>query len=338
MLSVKRVSSLCMAIILLMFVLSGCGNTQQVDKNKISDQAQATSDVYQMPDRIIIGATDPDGSWYTIAVAMKNVIEKAYPETRVDIYYGDATDNLNAINEGKIDFGITTSEKAVEAVKGKGDFVQTGILNNVCTVMGLWKEQLYMVASADSQINSLADLKGKTISTGLQQDPTTTFFNNTIKAYGITDADLTENYVVLSDMQKMFKKGELDLFAFRATQSVADTILDDVADKNSIKLLGFSSDIMARLINNNPGYFKTVISASSLEGQTEDVITQGDVVLLACSKDLDQQLVYNVVSTLIKNSHTLAQSDEDLSYLSKENCSKGLGIGIHNGATLFYKE
>lgn len=338
MVSIKKVISLCMAMTLLMFALSGCGNTQQADENKTSEEVPATSDAYQMPDRIIIGATDPDGSWYLIAVAMKNVIEKAYPQTRVDIYYGDAIDNLNAINEGNIDFGITTSEKAVEAVKGKGDFIQTGILNNVCTTMGLWKEILYMVTSADSKINSLADLKGKTVSTGLQQDPNTTFFNNTIKAYGITAADLTENFAVLSDMQKMFGNGELDLFAFRSTQSVAETVLDDVAGKNPIKLVGFSSDIMARLMKNNPGYFKAVISANSVEGQTEDVITQGDVVLLACRKDLDKQLVYNVVSTLIKNSRTLAQSDENLSYISKENCSKGLGIGFHNGAMLFYKE
>ncbi len=318
-----------------MIALAGCGGAATED-NAAGDEA---ADTYVMPEKIVIGASEPGSSWYPVAAAMKDVIEKAYPGTRVDIFYGGGDVNLQALETGDIDFGITFSVNAADSVNGHGRFAESGALTNVSGAMGLWTAVLHMVTSPNSGINSVEDLKGKTISTGMQFYATTSIFNTILDLYGMTLNDMGKvEYATAPDMGTMFKDKALDFFAVHSTTLAPYPTIEDISVQTDIKILGLPDDILDQLHEINPGHVKAVIPANLYKGQTEDIVTEGTTAVLACRKDLDEQLVYNVVSTLVNNAGVLAQSVPDLVYITKEQSPVGLGIDLHPGAATFYEE
>ena len=69
--------------------------------------------------------------------------------------------NVRGIEEGKTDIGFGNSISTVDAVAGKPPFNKPH--DNVCNVATLYPQYFQVVVLADSGINSVKDLKGKSI-------------------------------------------------------------------------------------------------------------------------------------------------------------------------------
>ncbi|CEP69190.1 TRAP transporter solute receptor, TAXI family [Moorella glycerini] len=289
-----------------------------------------------MPQRLTIGASEPGSSWYPMAAAMKEVLEKEFPGTKVDIFYGGGDINLKALEEKKIDFGITFGVTAADAKAGKGRFEKP--LQNISSAMGLYLAALQMVVRPDSGINSISDLKGKKISTGMPGYATTGIFEQILPLYGLKKEDVKWVSGTASDIAGMFKDRTIDFCAVHSTIRVPFPMIQDIASQTPITLLGIDDQIMEQLREMNPGHQKVVIPANLYRGLSKEVTTEGTVGMLATRADLSEEVVYNVVSALIKNADYLAKAVADLSYISADKSSKGLGISLHPGAEKYYKE
>lgn len=334
--SIKLVA-LLLTLAFLLAAVAGCSQTAdkaEPPKDTVTETTKPAK-TGGMPEKIVIGASEPGSSWYPMAAAMKEVLEKEYPGTRVDIFYGGGDVNLKAIEEKKIDFGITFSVSAADAKAGKGRF--STALNNVSGAMGLYLAALQMVTRPDSDIKSIADLKGKKISTGMQGYATTGIFEQILPLYGLTKEDVKWEYATAPDIGNMFKDKDLDFFAIHSTTTAPFPVIQDISVQTPIRLIGMEEDKLAQLMQTNPGHQKVVVPANLYKGQTEEVVTQGNVGMLAVRSDLPEDVVQNVVSALIKNADYLAKAVADLSYVSKDKSGQGLGIPLHPGAEKAFK-
>ena len=69
--------------------------------------------------------------------------------------------NVRGIEEAKTDIGFGNSISTVDAIAGKPPFNKPH--DNVCNVATLYPQYFQVVVRADSGINSVKDLKGKSI-------------------------------------------------------------------------------------------------------------------------------------------------------------------------------
>src|SRR5437667_10757250 len=75
-------------------------------------------------------------------------------------------ENLRLINSGQIESGFAQADLAGWAYNGDNVFAEGGPQRRLRSIASLFPEAAHLVVLADSPINSLADLKGKTISVG----------------------------------------------------------------------------------------------------------------------------------------------------------------------------
>lgn len=325
--------TLSLLLILLLATVTSCGQKEKVPAESNNTEPKPSSG---MPSQLTIGASEPGSSWFPMAAAMKEVIEKEYPNTRVDIFYGGGDVNLKALEEKKIDFGITFSVSAADTIAGKGRFEKP--FTNISSAMGLYVAAMELVTSPESSINSIGDLKGKRASTGMQGYATTGIMEQILPLYGLNKEDVKWEYATAPDIGILFKDKALDFFAVHTTTFAPFPMIQDVSMQTPIKIIGIEEEILDKLIEINPGHQKVVIPANLYKGQTEDVLTQGTVGMLATRSDLPEEVVYNVVSTIVKNADYMTRAVADLQYISKETSDEGLGIKLHPGAEKFFKE
>ena len=101
------------------------------------------------------------GSWVPLGGQLKDMWEKAVPGTNVQSLPGAGIANVRGIEEDKTDIGFGNSISTVDAVAGKPPFNKPH--DNVCNVATLYPQYFQVVVRADSGINSVKDLKGKSI-------------------------------------------------------------------------------------------------------------------------------------------------------------------------------
>src|SRR3954452_12602276 len=103
------------------------------------------------------------GSWIPLGGQLKDLWEKAVPGLAVQQSPGAGIANVRALEEGKADIGFSNSISAVDAIGGKAPFNKPH--HNVCNVATLYPQYFQLVVNADSGVNKIADLKGKSITT-----------------------------------------------------------------------------------------------------------------------------------------------------------------------------
>ena len=101
------------------------------------------------------------GSWIPLGGALKNMWEKAIPGLQVQTMPCAGIANVRGVDEGKADVGFGNSITSVDGVHGRAPFPKK--VDKACQLANLYPQYFQVVALASSGINSIADLKGKSI-------------------------------------------------------------------------------------------------------------------------------------------------------------------------------
>lgn len=141
-------------------------------------------------------------------------------------------------------------------------------------------EACQIIVRTDSEIETLDDLLGKTISIGAEESGTERNANQILQAQGISgdmvktvNLDYTEAAAKLAD-------GEID--AFFCTAGTQTTVIGELAKECGIRLLSIDVKCRNRLKAAYPFYSEYTIPAGTYTGQTEEVKTLSvQAVLLA---------------------------------------------------------
>jgi TRAP transporter TAXI family solute receptor len=120
---------------------------------------------------ILTGGTS--GVYYPLGVAISKVLTDKVPGTRPSVQATKGSvENLNLIQGGKGEVGFTLGDSLAAAVLGSADAGFKGPLDKVQTIGAIYPNYVQIVASEESGIKSLADLKGKRVSVGAPKSGT----------------------------------------------------------------------------------------------------------------------------------------------------------------------
>ena len=146
-------------------------------------------------------------------------------------------------------------------------------LDKLRAVAGTYNNYIQIVASADSGIKTLADLKGKRISVGAAESGTELNARAILKAAGLTYKDLAKvEYLPFGESVELMKNRQLDATLQSAGLGVAS--IRDLATSIKIVVVSVPADVVAKI--GDPAYQPAVIPANTYTGQDSRRAVGGD--------------------------------------------------------------
>ena len=248
-----------------------------------------------------------------------------------------SVENVKRISEGSLDFGIVQTDVQSYAYSGEGPF-EGAAFNKLRALFSLHSEPLTVVARADSGIQSLADLKGKSINIGSVGSGVMATFAGLMEKLGWTIEDFEETTQHSSrEHAAALCGGEVDAIFFTVghpNASIAEAL--QACDTHLVPIEGAAVDA---LVADRPYYAKVTIRAGTYAGQDKDVQTFGVAAVAVTSADQDEEAVYTVVKSVFSDLERFTEQHEALRDLNEQAMRReGIAIPLHPGAERYYRE
>ncbi len=273
------------------------------------------------------------GSWYPLGGAIANIGDKA--GMKVQVLPGAGIANVKAIEGGKADVGFANSISTVDGIAGRAPFDAPA--KNVCNVATLYPQYFQIVANADAGINSLGDVKGKSLAFQPKGNTAEFISVQALEVYGLKPADASRvSYVSYTDAVSLMKDNNAQLFTLGTT--VPASSIMDLASARDIKLIPFPDDKFQAMRKLNPGYTKLMIKAGSYPKQTADVPAIGYATHVIARCDLDEGVVYKLLKGMVDNKADLVAITKAMGETTPKMMAEDIGVPMHKGAVKYYKE
>ena len=248
--------------------------------------------------------------------------------------------NINAIMAGDMEFGIVQSDSQYQAFNGLDEWKDKGPQKDLRTMFSLYTESVTLLASVDSGIKTIQDLKGKRVYIGEIGSGSRQNAMDALNAAGIdwkTDLKVIKKGKKY-DVQSMLMRCDLDAFFYTVGHPTSAIKFATVGTKNTrfIPIVNIEE-----LLSKNPYYVKSIIPVSLYPqiANDEDVKTFGMTATFVTSAKIPDQVVYVIIKEVFENLGSLKYSDPTLNMLTKESMVKnGLTAPLHPGALQYYKE
>lgn len=273
------------------------------------------------------------GSWYPLAGAIANAVKD--DGIRIQVLPGAGIANVQAVQAGKADMGFGNSISTADGIAGREPFKEK--TDNVCNMASLYPQYLQIVANADSGIETVADLKGKSIAVQPRGNTAEFITVQLLEVYGMTYKDMSRvSNVSYTDAVSLLKDNNAQAFTL-GTQVPASSVMD-LASARDIRIVPVPDDKFEAMRKLNPAYTKLIIKANSYPGQAEDVPAVGYATHLIARCDLDADVVYTTMKRIVENQDQLASITKDMGGTTLEMMAEDIGVPMHEGAARFYKE
>ncbi len=274
------------------------------------------------------------GTYYAACVGLAGVYDT---ETSLKINVdstGASKANIQLVSNGQADFAIVQNDVMEYAYTGTDLFSDGEPIKNFRTVAAVYAEVCQIVAS--TEIESVADLKGKVVSIGAAGSGVEFNALQILEAYGLTRDDIIPINADFNGSATKFKDGEID--AFFVVAGAPTTAITDLSVNREFKLLAIDDEHYDVLASKYGFYSKYPITAGTYTN-TEDVQTVAVKATFICREDIPEDVVYEFTKTLFekKDALTVAHNkfaNVDLSYAQDDIGS----VPFHAGALRYYNE
>ena len=276
------------------------------------------------------------GVYYPVGVALSQIFGKAVPNARATAQVTKASaENLNLLQAGRGELALALGDAVADAWKGEADAGFAKPLSNLRGFSATYNNYIQIVASEESGIRSLADLKGKRVSVGAAKSGTELNARAIFKAAGLSYSDLSKTeYLPFGESVELIKNRQLDATLQSAGLGVAS--IRDLSTSVKIRVVALPKDVVAKV--GSPAYLPSVIPANTYTGQTEDVQTAAIPNFLVTHSKVPDDVVYEMVKSMYGNLDTLYAAHNATKGIKLQNALTGMPIPLHPGAERFYRE
>ncbi|MEZ5830186.1 MAG: TAXI family TRAP transporter solute-binding subunit [Dongiaceae bacterium] len=282
---------------------------------------------------ILTGGTS--GVYYPLGVAISKVLSDKIDGVRPSVQATKGSvENLNLIQAGKGEIAFTLGDSLAAAVAGSADAGFKSPLDKVQTIGAIYPNYVQIVASQESGIKTLADLKGKRLSVGAPKSGTELNARAILGAAGIKYEDLGKvEYLDFAQSVELMKNRQLDATLQSAGLGVAS--IRDLATSIPIVVVTVPEEIVQKL---GDPFFSATIPANTYDGQTADVMTVAVPNFLVTRADLSPDLVYKITAAIYDNLGDLVAAHAAAKGIKLEKAAKGSPAPIHPGAAKYFTE
>ena len=282
---------------------------------------------------ILTGGTA--GVYYPLGVALSKIYADKIPGSRPSVQSTKASvENLNLLQAGKGEIAFTLGDSLGFAWEGNADAGFKSPLKKLRGIAAIYPNFIQVVATKDSGIKTLADLKGKRISVGAPKSGTELNTRTILKAAGMSYSDLGKvEYLGFGESVELMKNRQLDATLQSAGLGVAS--IRDLAATNDIVVVAIPADLVSKI---GAPYVSATIPAGTYRGQDADVQTAAVINFLVTQQGVKPDLVYAMTKSLFENLPQMVAAHNAAKAIKLEDALKGMPVPLHPGAERYYKE
>lgn len=325
----KRSKLLSLTLLLTMSLVTACGGGNNAQGGQGSAGGGSND-----PSQLIVATGGTGGTYYPLGGGMADHITKNAGITATAQSTGASAENIRLLRDKKADIAFTQNDIGEYAAKGTNMFQQDGKIEAFQALGALYDETIQIVVSADSNIKSVADLKGKRVSVGAPGSGTEVNAQQILEAYGLKFEDTQLQRLSFADSAKAIQDGKLDA-AFQ-TAGTPTAAITELAATKGVKIISVDADKIDAIIAKYPFYVKTTIPANTYQTVPEEVTTVSVKSMLVVRADLSEDLVYKVTKAIFENTDKLGHAKAK--EIKLENALAGVSLPVHPGAKKFFDE
>ena len=159
---------------------------------------------------VLTGGTS--GVYYPLGVALSEIYGKAIAGARTQVQATKASvENLNLLQQGKGEIAFTLGDALKLGWEGDKEAGFPAKLDKLRGIAAIYPNYIQIVASQESGIKALADLKGKSLSVGAAKSGTELNARAILAAAGMSYADLGRTeYLPFAELVELVKNRQLD--------------------------------------------------------------------------------------------------------------------------------
>jgi len=292
----------------------------------------------QEPVRFSISTGGTGGVWYPMGGAMANVLTKYLPGAAVTAEVtGGSVANIQLLSAGKSEVAFSMVDAAWDGMHGKGKFKDKVPMRTLAVVHPL---VMHVVTAEGRGIETMADFKGKRISTGSPGSGTEVMALRILEAHGINpDKDVVRERLGVAEAANALKDRKIDAFMHAAGMPLPS--VTDVAATPGIriKLVDHASGLKAMTDKYGPIYAAGRIPAGTYSNQSKDNLTVNVWGVLLVHEKMGEKLAYDILRTLFDHHQDLVNAHREAASMTLENQTIGAtAVPWHPGALKYFSD
>jgi uncharacterized protein len=294
---------------------------------------EATGD---RPEFLTLATGSTGGTYFPLGGAIAGVWNDNIEDLRVSTQSsGASVDNLQLLDAGEVELIMAVNGVAADAMEGEGDFedpLDFAFLGNI------YGEVMQVVAGEGSGIESIEDMEGATVAIGPPGSGTEVVARQMLEAAGLDpDNDIDARQESFGDAADGLRDGQIDaVFAILALPAGS---IEDVATGTDLTFVSIDDDLVQTLLDGDETLSELVVEPDTYPGQDEEVTWVTNWATLYAPSDLNEDVVYDLVSVMYEQNETITEAHEVGSQIQIDTALDGrAGIPIHPGAQRYFDE
>jgi TRAP transporter TAXI family solute receptor len=248
-----------------------------------------------------------------------------------------SVDNLKLIRDGRADLAFTLADTLAEAVKGSGPFEGRPV--KAASLAVLYTNYTHVIVPGSSNVRSIADLRGKTVSTGSPGSGTEIIAVRLLQAAGLDpDRDVTRQGLGVSESAGALKDGKIAAFFWSG--GLPSAAVQDLGHTAGITIRMIPSGELVPRLQQTYGalYFDATVPAGAYPGVDAPVPVVGVANVLIVNQSMPEQLAYDITRVLFDKQPELAAIHPEARHLALERAAAASPAPFHPGAGKFYRD
>lgn len=265
------------------------------------------------------------GEYYAFGQALAKVVAKHQPHIQIKVLETEGSlQNMEFLEKKKVQLAIVQGDTPVEP--------------SVEAIASLFPEMFHLIAAANSDIQSIGDLKGKRVALMPKGSGSYALFWPLSKHYGLTATDFEPVVLPPEQAHAALRQGKVDAL-FRVI-SLGNAAVSQHLQTSQDRLVAI--DQAAALQLSLPSLEATQIPKGTYNGAipipAKDLPAVAVRAVLVTHQDVDERLIYEITRILSEARNELVKLHPQAAMIRPLESSEQLGLRLHPGAKAYYNQ
>ena len=293
----------------------------------------------QQATQLAIATGTTGGVYYPLGGGLANILSRNIPGMSATVEVtGGSVGNLQLLGTKRVGLIFSQVDASVDALRGDDKFKGRPV--PVRTMAVLYTNRMQVVTTAATGIRTIAELKGKRVSTGAPGSATEVMAFRLIEAAGLDrDKDFrARERLSPAESTNAVKDGKLDAYFF--VSGVQTSAITDLGASPGIQLVMIDhADLVPKIVEKyGPVYFPEIIPAGTYPGQKTDNKQMSVANILGVLDTMPAEQVTAILNATWANRAELAQVHaEGRNFTLQAQKSASAGVPWHPAAEAFWK-
>src|SRR5438034_2885229 len=282
---------------------------------------------------VLTGGTS--GVYYPLGVAIGKIYGDKIANVKTQVQATKASvENLILLQQGRGEIAFTLGDSLKAAWDGDEEAGFKTKLDKLRTIGAIYPNYIQIVATSDSGIKTLADLRGKSLSVGAPKSGTELNSRAILAAAGMSYKDMKKvEYLPFAESVDLMKNRQLNATLQSAGLGVAS--LKDLSTSTEINVVSVPKEVVDKI---GPPFVPATIPANTYTGQDKDVPTAAVINYLVTSSAVSDDLAYQMTRLIFESLPELVNAHAAGKEIKLDTAATGSPVPLHPGAIRYYKE